>query len=206
MNGVTVHLLDGSGNPVDDPNTATVGDAYEVMTAGGGAYAFTGLFPGVYSAQFDLPDATYVYARQNINSGATTPASNDNNDSDADRTTGKTGTYTLTANQTDNSVDAGMMLRASLGDFVWNDVNGNGVQDAGETGVQNVTVTLYDGAGIQVDDPNTPAVDTYVVQTDASGAYSFTNLVPGDYYVVFTLPSGYIFTRQDATAATDRRQ
>ncbi|MCA0454207.1 MAG: carboxypeptidase regulatory-like domain-containing protein [Chloroflexi bacterium] len=197
LDGVTVHLLDNAGNPVDNPNTAAVGDAYTVTTAGGGAYAFTGLFPGVYAVQFDLPNTTYAFARQDA------AAATDATDSDADRTTGRTGNYTLIANQTDNTVDAGVLARASLGDFVWNDVNGNGVQDGAETGVQNVTVTLYDGTGAQVDNPNTPAVDTYVVQTDVNGAYLFNNLIPGDYYVVFTLPSGYIFTRQDAAAATD---
>ncbi len=92
-------------------------------------------------------------------------------DSDADRTTGRTGSYTLIANQTDNSVDAGMMLRASLGDFVWNDVNGNGIQDSGEIGVLNVTVTLRDGIGAFVDDPNQAGIQNYIVQTDAAGAY-----------------------------------
>ncbi len=203
LSGVTVHLLDGSGNAVNDPNQSTA-TPYIATTNGTGVYAFTGLFPGVYSVQFDLPNGTYVFARQNINSAATTPVSTDSNDSDADRTTGKTGNYTLIANQTDNTVDAGMMTRASLGNFVWNDLNGDGVQGgAGENGVQNVTVTLYNGLGVQVDDPNTVPVDTYVVTTDAAGAYTFTNLIPGDYYVVFTLPSGYIFTRQDAAAATD---
>ena len=69
----------------------------------------------------------------------------DATDSDADRTTGLTGTYTLIAGQTDNTVDAGLLQIASLGDFVWNDVNGNGIQDGGlEVGVQGVTVELYD--------------------------------------------------------------
>jgi hypothetical protein len=35
---------------------------------------------------------------------------------------------------------------ASIGDLVWNDQNGNGLQDAGEPGIQGVTVKLYNGA------------------------------------------------------------
>ncbi len=162
------------------------------------AYAFTGLFPGVYTVQFDLPNANYVYARQNA------AAATDLTDSDADRTTGRTGSYTLTANQTDNSVDAGMMLRASLGDFVWNDVNGNGIQDGGETGVQNVTVTLRTTARVFRSMIQIQACRPDLCRPNRCGrAYTFTNLVPGDYYVVFTLPSGYIFTMQNAAIATD---
>ena len=41
---------------------------------------------------------------------------------------------------------------AALGDYVWDDANHNGIQDAGENGIGGVTVTLYglewdDGAG-----------------------------------------------------------
>ncbi|MBK9462535.1 MAG: carboxypeptidase regulatory-like domain-containing protein [Sphingobacteriales bacterium] len=61
------------------------------------------------------------------------------------------------------------------------DTNGDGIQDAGEPGVSGVTVTLYDANG------DVLATTT----TDASGAYSFTNLPPDTYQVGFTLPAGY---------------
>jgi hypothetical protein len=75
---------------------------------------------------------------------------------------------------------------ASLGDYVWEDVNGNGIQDGGEPPVPNVLVTLYDA--------DTNALDT--TTTDASGFYSFTNLVPGTYFVGFTPPAGWQITLQ----------
>ena len=196
INGVTVHLLDGSGNPVDDPNQAGTQD-YVVTTANDGsndgAYQFTGLFPGVYQVSFDLPSSDYVFARQD-------QGADDAADSDADRSTGTTGNYTLVAGQTDNTVDAGMMQRASLGDFVWNDADGNGIQDAGELGVDGVTVHLLDGSGNPVDDPNQAGTQDYVITTASDGSYQFTNLVPGDYQVQFDLPTGYIFTRPDQGA------
>jgi hypothetical protein len=71
---------------------------------------------------------------------------------------------------------------ASVGDFVWQDLNADGIQDAGEPGIPNVTVVLKDNIG------NTVGTTT----TNASGAYSFTNLVPGTYSVTFTTPSGFI--------------
>ncbi|MBK9462533.1 MAG: carboxypeptidase regulatory-like domain-containing protein [Sphingobacteriales bacterium] len=62
----------------------------------------------------------------------------------------------------------------SIGDFVWNDTNGDGVQDPGETGIPGITVTLYDSNGDVI------ATTT----TDQNGNYVFDNLPAGDYTVV----------------------
>jgi hypothetical protein len=37
-----------------------------------------------------------------------------------------------------------------LADFVWEDIDGDGVQDAGEPGIENVTVTLQDDNGKRI--------------------------------------------------------
>jgi hypothetical protein len=51
-----------------------------------------------------------------------------------------------------------------IGNRVWLDSNNNGIQDAGETGIANVTIEIYDGA---------TKVGTTV--TDANGIYYFNN-------------------------------
>lgn len=88
----------------------------------------------------------------------------------------------------------GEKLRATpsgvIGDRIWNDANGNGVQDGGEAGVAGVTVTLSGPGG-----PRTAV-------TDASGRYQFTGLAAGTYTVSFTTPAGYTLTA--ATVGTDR--
>ncbi len=81
-------------------------------------------------------------------------------------------------------------LKSSLGDRVWEDTNKNGIQDAGEQGIANVTVKLYDCSG------NLLAQTT----TDANGYYLFGNLNAGSYTVQFVKPSGYTFTIQDANS------
>jgi hypothetical protein len=60
----------------------------------------------------------------------------------------------------------------SIGDFVWNDLNGNGIQDTGEPGIAGVTVTLETGSGA-----------SFQSVTDAEGAYLFGNLCAGTYTV-----------------------
>jgi hypothetical protein len=75
---------------------------------------------------------------------------------------------------------------STIGDFVWNDTNGNGIQDVGEPGIPNVTVNLYDSLG-------TPIAST---TTNVSGLYSFV-VAPGSYFVEFVPPAGYKFTLQD---------
>jgi protocatechuate 3,4-dioxygenase beta subunit len=79
------------------------------------------------------------------------------------------------------------VAKASIGDFVWEDKNYNGVQDSGETGIANVTVKLLNSAGIVVDSTT----------TDASGKYLFDGLNPADYKVQVVAPSGYYVTKMD---------
>jgi len=76
---------------------------------------------------------------------------------------------------------------ASLSDRVWEDTDGDGVQDTGETGLAGVTVSLLDASGA--------TIATRV--TDSNGLYSFTGLVPGQYSVAFAGPSGYALTGSD---------
>ena len=56
-----------------------------------------------------------------------------------------------------------------IGNRVWRDINNNGVQDGGETGIANVTVRLYQGS---------TTVGTAV--TDANGEYYFTSAAAAD--------------------------
>jgi hypothetical protein len=71
----------------------------------------------------------------------------------------------------------------TIGDFVWHDLNANGIQDVGEPGIPDAAVHLLDGIT-----GNTISSTT----TDADGLYSFTNLQPNvAYKVSFDLPFGF---------------
>ena len=86
-------------------------------------------------------------------------------------------------------------LPASIGDYVWNDANGNGQQDE-SYGISGVTVNLYldDGDNLPELGGDDVLVDSQV--TDSNGAYDFTMLHAGTYWVDVdesTLPTGYTF-------------
>lgn len=68
----------------------------------------------------------------------------------------------------------------SLGNRVWFDTNNNGQIDAGEVGVDDVTVQLY--AADVSGNLTGPVLATQV--TAQGGYYRFDNLAPGDYVVV----------------------
>src|SRR5262249_6125100 len=84
----------------------------------------------------------------------------------------------------------------AIGNFVWNDGNGNGVQDASEPGVAGATVELFDPVDGIAGNGNDVLVGARV--TDGGGQYSFGNLNSGSYYLTFHAPSGYRFTTADA--------
>lgn len=160
--GVLVTLHDAGGNTLDTTTT----DAQ-------GKYLFGGLQPGEYSVSFTAPAG---WALVPPNQG-----SNDATDSDADPATGNTGIVTLAEGETDLTWDAGMVQLAGLGDRVWFDADGDGLQTAGEAGVSGVTVSLYRAEGALVASTS----------TDDTGSYLFTGLTPGDYYLIFGGKDGY---------------
>jgi hypothetical protein len=82
---------------------------------------------------------------------------------------------------------------ATLGNRVWHDLDGNGIQDAGEPGAPNVLVRLFDGSGNPVLNADGEPVTT---RTDLSGSYEFHGLAPGNYQVEFVAPGGYVITQQ----------
>jgi DNA-directed RNA polymerase II subunit RPB1 len=62
----------------------------------------------------------------------------------------------------------------SVGDYVWVDSNRDGVQDAGEPGIEGVTLTIVGPDGKPVTDVNGNPVGP--VTTDQDGKYTFANL------------------------------
>ena len=83
----------------------------------------------------------------------------------------------------------------SISGTVFQDDNNNGVQDAGEVGIEGVTVRLTG-----TDDFGNPVDIT--VQTDAAGNYTFENLNPGTFTVTQTQPAGFNDGRDNGAAGS----
>ncbi|MCU0795680.1 MAG: carboxypeptidase regulatory-like domain-containing protein [Akkermansiaceae bacterium] len=194
LNGVSVNLFrpgfgpDGIGGNSDDSTAVAT-----TTTSGGGAYSFAGLRPGAYQVNFG---SLLGYSRTLADRGA------DGSDSDADAGTGVTATFAVAAGATNNTIDAGYYQPSTIGDFVWNDLNANGIQDLGENGLNGVPVTLFrpgfgpDGIAGNSDDSAAVASTA----TAGGGAYSFTGLRPGTYQVSFGVLGGYSRTLADQGA------
>jgi len=82
---------------------------------------------------------------------------------------------------------------ASVSNQVWEDLNGNGIQEAGELGISGVFVMLTDCDENWLDN----------VFTDANGHYQFDDLVPGYYKIKFALLPNYIFAPTNAGNAEE---
>ena len=210
INGVMVQLYQGTtlvatttttnapaGYPYPGPNPA-------------GYYQFTGLPNGTYtvvipSGQPGLnatsgPSPAFQGTNPLIDSngqpgtvpGTTTPA--------------VTATVTLPNNNqspnsvVDESIDLGFLPKTTpagtIGDYVFLDMNGTGIQSANDPGINGVTVQLYQGNTLvaTTTTANAPAGYPYPGPNPA-GYYQFTNLPNGTYTVV--IPSG-----QSALSAT----
>lgn len=161
INGVTVNLLDGGGNVIATD-----------VTAGDGLYQFQNLVTGTYSVQVVTSSLPAGLTQTFDLDGLATP---------------NKATVALAANQSNFAVDFGYRGTGSIGDRVWTDTDGDGIQDAGELGISGVDVVLRNSSG------NVIAVAT----TNGTGNYLFSNLLTGNYTVTvdpLTVPAGYVQT------------
>jgi hypothetical protein len=214
IDGVKVELFKANASGV------IVGAAIATQNTVAGKYLFSGLDPDNYIVQITAPAG---YKSSTGTNGSATGAYEPATDPDAtvvnneDRGTTVTvqliqsKAITLTnlgepdvavdGDDTNGNltVDFGLYKPGSLGDFVFNDDNRNGQQDATETGVAGVTVNLYDSSSA--------TIPVATVTTDANGKYLFDNLKPDTYVVEFvksTLPNDKQFTTQNVNPdATD---
>ena len=178
LEGVKVRLIGA---------TAT-GTQVNLMTATdvSGYYFFDGLSVGTYQVKVE-PPALHVFTQANA-------GSDDTKDSDINPADSLTAVFPLAQGYYDSNWDAGLMEldeKINIGDFVWQDADHDGIQDLNEQGIAGVPVKLFQSPG------NLLIAST---TTNQFGKYLFTNVMPGNYFVEFslsTLPNGYVFAPQD---------
>jgi uncharacterized repeat protein (TIGR01451 family) len=166
--GITVTLTgtDLSGNPVSETTT----------TDADGNFIFI------------VPEGDYTLS---YNTSQTTAAGF------PDATTDTSFTFTALPGEDwyeNTRFDFGVDYAGAIGDQVWLDTNGDGVQDAGEPGLAGVTVQLYDSTGTILLD---------VQATDVNGNYLFQGLADGTYVVRVIPPDDFTQTYDNFGAQDD---
>lgn len=158
----------GGGDDETSTTTTAADGTWSVPNLPGGAYVVSVTPPAGYAPTFDLD-------------GTGTPSR---------------AAATLTEGQVRSDVDFGYRGTGSIGDRVWWDADGDGVQDASETGLAGVSVTVTWG-GPDGDVSTTADNQTFTTVTGADGIYTVGNLAPGAYVVALdpaTLPAGFVPT------------
>jgi len=161
--GAEVTLLDASGAVLA---ATTTDDA--------GAYAFDGLMPGDYQLAVTLPEGRVVVepGDERLADGGNISVMTDCNARSA-----RSDVFTLQMSRDLMAMDIGAVLPGSLGDLVWLDENGNGLQDTGDGGIPGVKIEL-------VRNGETVAVTA----SDQYGFYRFTDVYPAAYTLRVTAP------------------
>jgi hypothetical protein len=173
INGVTVELwketAPASGIYAFEATTTTADDG----GSNPGYFNFIVCESANYKVKFPTSNSSNNLTTQ------TSTAATDNN-SDANPADGFSPVFAINTAGTgtdlnNNTIDAGYQepAKACLGNYVFNDINQDGVQNNGEVGVSGVTVSLLS------------STNTYLatVTTDAYGYYQFCGLDAGDYKV-----------------------
>lgn len=173
--GVTVRLLSADGQVLQT-----------AVSEEEGFYAFQAA-PGSYRLKFESPPGRMPSAFSNA-------GGDDAQDSDIDAD-GHTHVFTLAAGQVLRTLDAGFVTAINVGNFVWNDRNGDGIQTPGEPPLPGVMVQLWNGAKNRL-------ISTG--KTNANGNYTLTAPGPNDYRLRVVLPaSNDSFTMKDSATGTD---
>ncbi|MDX2161756.1 MAG: SdrD B-like domain-containing protein [bacterium] len=177
--GVTVQVWNAAMSQMID----------EATTNASGNYTVTVPLPGDYRIRVVLPGVGDQFSPKNQAGG------DDSDDSDINAAGGAFGftdVFTIASNVISiTNIDAGIIkfrtatptrtpTPINLGNFVWFDMNENGIQDVGEPGLQGVTVQLWNAAKTQL-------IDDAV--TSASGNYTVVAPLPGNYRIRVLLPN-----------------
>jgi uncharacterized repeat protein (TIGR01451 family) len=183
LGGYTVTLIGGGADGL--LSTAADNTSISTVTGADGLYGFANLLPGEYRVHFGDRPAGSVFSP--ADAGASDALDSDVNGS------GDSPVLILLSGQVNTTIDAGVYQSVSFGDLIWEDGNGDGIQNGTEQGLAGVKVYLTDGSGNRISAGGVPMSTT----TASDGSYSFSSLTPGSYGIEVERPTGYQFTARD---------
>ena len=163
LSGARISLTDGNGTEI---SSAVTGES--------GEYRFLRLMPGEYRLLAEMPEGCVIIEPDDPRlSGGTRSVI----DEPLNRT-GSTAVFSLKMDHNLEEMDIGCVLPGTLGDFCWLDLDGDGLQGAGEGGIPGVRVEAQRN-GVTVAE----------AVTDQYGFYRIPDLYPAVYILRVTPPA-----------------
>lgn len=176
ISGLKFNDINGDQNPAGDPGLGgwTIFDdvnnngqldsgEQSTVTAANGTWSFTGVGP----RQLRIREVQQTGWEQ---------------------TTANPAVFSTTSGTNVSGINFGNRLKADTGTisgFKFNDLNGNGVRDSGEPGIENWTIYLDQNFNGQLDSGETS------VKTTSNGSFQFSSLAAGTYRVREVLQTGW---------------
>ena len=161
--GARVTLLDGGDTPLQSQDTGE-----------NGSWRFSGLMPGDYRIQADLPEGVVAAEPddERLDNGLISVSV------ETEGRRARSDLLDVRMGRDQLSLNMGSVLPGTIGDYCWLDENGNGWQDGGEYGIPHVKVELIRNG--------TAVAET---ETDQYGLYFFREVYPATYTLRATAPA-----------------
>ncbi|MBL8134733.1 MAG: hypothetical protein JNL42_22925 [Anaerolineae bacterium] len=191
LSGVTVQLWNSAKSVMLDTAVTNASGIYTLQSSGPGSYRVRVVLPSI-NDQFSPKDQA---------------GGDDTDDSDINPSGGDIGFTDIIAVASNvisiSNIDGGIIkfrtptptrtpTPINVGNFVWDDLDEDGIQDAGEPGIAGVTVQLWNSG---------KTVMLYETETGATGNYTVVAPVPGSYRIRVIKPSSADdFSPKDAGA------
>lgn len=148
----------------------------KVQTDKNGAYLFSGVLPGIYTIEMATARGSVFVIKKGTTSIISTTSAY-----------GTTSPIVIEMADDVDGINGGLITPSTVKGFVYSDENDNGIQDESEGGYHGFDVILLNEHGEEFAS----------TQTNASGHYTFANLMPGSYQVKYILKENERFGVND---------
>jgi hypothetical protein len=166
VSGIRTVYIDANNNGAFDSGERSV------QSASNGEYVFTGLLPGTYRVSRVMPSNFHLTNGTNGGPNVVVTVTNANRPG-------------INLGSAENRVTPPPTATATIGGVLFNDADGDGIWDDGESrsGIRTVFIDTNGNKKLDAGERST--------QSNSEGRYSFTGLTAGTYRITRVFPDGY---------------